>query len=262
MKRHIYGLILQKAYIARRSLEVFIDTIWFSVLSVVIFGFLSSYLNKSQNIQSAYFLLVGILFWEVIRINQYSLALHPLWNIWSRNFANLFIAPITRVEYLTSQIIGAFFETLFVFLLNALIANVFFGFNVFSFGVTTVFFYFINLSLFAWSFGLVMVGIIFMYGTRIQALAWGFIFLLQPLMAVFFPVSVLPKTLQYIAYILPPTYIFESARAQVATGIVHYDWITTAFLFNLVYFVVCVYLFNVMFNISQHKGQFAKNDEG
>ena len=40
-------------------------------------------------------------------------------------------------------------------------------------------------------------------------------FLIMPLICVYYPVSVLPDWLQVIAWALPPTYVFEGMRALI-----------------------------------------------
>jgi hypothetical protein len=46
-----------------------------------------------------------------------------------------------------------------------------------------------------------------------EGLAWTLMFALLPLTCVYYPVSVLPGWLQVVAWMLPPTYVFEGMRA-------------------------------------------------
>ena len=263
MIRRIYGLILQEIYITKRSLEVIIDTIWFSVLGVIAFGYVAKFVSKGQSDIVGNTILAGMIFWEVIRINQYSLSLNPLWNIWSGNFCNMFITPISKTEYLISQFISAFVKSLLILFINAIVAFYFFGFNVFTIKLALLLYIVVNLALFAWSVGLIFIGIVFVVGTRIQAIAWGALFLLQPLMAVFYPVSVLPKKLQIIAYMLPPTHIFEIIRNQLTTNQnLAQLLLFQVFFQNLIIFIAALFIYRFLFRYSQQKGQFAKNDEG
>ena len=106
--------------------------------------------------------------------------------------------------------------------------------------------------------GLVILGIIFRYGTRIQALAWGIIFLFQPLTAVYFPVATLPPYLEAISYTLPPTYVFEMARDNLSDRSIQWDAVLIPFALNLVYLSVALWFFNYMYVASRRGGQFAK----
>ena len=73
------------------------------------------------------------------------------------------------------------------------------------------------------------------FGTNAEVLAWSLAFLLQPVSAVFYPVSVLPGWLQSVATVLPTAQVFESVRAYLATGEVRTGALTGAILGSLVY---------------------------
>jgi ABC-2 type transport system permease protein len=119
---------------------------------------------------------------------------------------------------------------------------------------------FLNLTLFAWAIGIVLLGLIFRYGTRIQAIAWGIIFLFQPFTAAFFPLSVLPKALQIFALFLSPTFVFEAARAALESPQVNWIYMGIAFAENILYIILALLFFKRMFEKSKDTGQFARNE--
>src|SRR5439155_19730330 len=119
---------------------------------------------------------------------------------------------------------------------------------------------FLDLSIFAWSLGLVLLGLIFRSGTRIQALAWGLIFLFEPLTAALFPVAILPPALQTVAYLLPPTYVFEAARAALVDPTVDGRLFAIALVENLTYLGLAGLIFQFLFRRSRETGQFARNE--
>jgi len=51
---------------------------------------------------------------------------------------------------------------------------------------------------------------------------------------VFYPVSVLPSFLQRVAWVLPPTYVFEGMRALSAQHVFRSDLMLQAFAINVV----------------------------
>src|SRR5262249_38682543 len=153
----------------------------------------------------AHYLYLGTLLWEIIRIAQYSMSLGVLWNVWSHNFSNMFITPLSMTEYVLAQMLSAAVKAVVLFTLVAVIAALAFGFDVFSMGLGNLALLGVNLLWFAYSIGLFILGIIFRLGTRIQALAWGLILIFQPLTAAYYPLSVMPPALQVLARGLPPT---------------------------------------------------------
>lgn len=257
--KRIIAVLTQEYFMIYRSVETFFDIFVFSFISLLLFGFFSSYLVGENNVIAAQYLLLGMLFWEVVRVVQYAVTIASLWNLWSRNLSNMFISPVSMAEYIAAHTLSAILRGGLVFIINAFIAAYVFRFSVFDLGVM-VWIYFLLFAAFAFSAGLVILGTIFRFGTRIQAFAWGIVPILQPLTAAFFPVSILPKPLQTFAWLFPITYVFEAARFQLDTGQVDWQLIFSAILLNVVYAIFAVFLFSWLFRASRDSGQFARNE--
>lgn len=254
----IKGLLYQELFITYHSLEVLMDLLFFSVISAVTFGFFTLY--SSADSEMARNLYMGILFMEIIRITQYTTSLNALWNIWSRNLSNLFIAPLSVWEYISSQMISGAIKAGVIFLLISFLAKIFFQFDIFLVGPLNLVLFYINLVLFSWTLGIAILGFIFKFGSKYSAFAWSLVFLFQPIIGTFFPVSVLPSFLQKISYSLPPTYIFEAARQALASPVVNWDYVLKAVGLNLIYLILSLWFFKFMFEKSKESGQFARNE--
>ena len=257
----IKAILLQELFITKGSLEVIMDIFFFSIMTIVLFGFFSLSLITTLTSTAVHYLLLGMLLFEIVRMTQYSIFVGSLWNIWSRNLTNMFITPLTLREYLFAQMLSGVVKSLVVFTVISLLAGIFFKFNILHLGFGNLILFFINLTIFSWAAGLIILAFIFRYGTRIQALAWGLIFLFQPLTAAIFPVSILPSPLLQIAYLLPPTFVFEAARAALVDSSVNWNFTAVAFGENILYFVFSIWFFNFMFTKAKDKGQFARNEE-
>jgi ABC-2 type transport system permease protein len=263
MKREvnlILALIRQEAYLTRRSLEIFVDIFFFPMMNVILFGLITSFIGGSAQARNAGFLMIGVLLWEVISINQYNVTVSSLWSLWSHNLTNIFIAPVSIVDYLLSHVVAALVRTALVVTLLAVGTYLAFGFNLLKIGWPNLLLFSLNLSLFGWWIGIILLGLIFRFGTRVQAISWGSLFLFQPLTAAFFPVHVLPVWIQHISYLLPATYVFEAARAALSNPAVDVKSFLIAFGMNLVYFVIAIFVFDRLFRRSKEVGQFARND--
>lgn len=256
----IKGMLLQELYITKRSLEVIIDIFYFGIITIVVYGFFSLYLTGEFHSVNAYYLILGTVLWEIVRINQYSVSVGSLWNIWSRNLSNMFVAPLSLSEFMFAQMLSGVLKTFIVMTIVITMCILAFQFNLLRLGLMNLILHSTNLIIFSWTVGIIILGFIFRYGTRIQALAWGLIFLFQPLTATFFPVSVLPPFLQPVAYILPPTYVFEAARKNLSDPSVNWSYTLTALILNIIYFLLSLWFFNYMFIKSKESGQFARNE--
>lgn len=257
--RDIRAVLLQELYVTKSSWEVIFDIFFFSVSSIVVFGYISRYLAGGNFIVGQN-LLIAVIFWECIRITQYSTSLGSMWNVWSHNLSNMFIAPIRLTEYISAHIISAILKSTFVLVVAMILSRFVFHLNVLSLGILPVIFSFFNMVIFAIAIGLVLIGLVFQFGTRVQALTWGIIFIIQPLCAVFFPVSVLPPFLQAIAQGFPVMYFFEWLRAIHGGAQFGVNTVWAAFIFNLLYLAIGSFIFSKQIAASKRSGQLARND--
>ncbi len=62
-----------------------------------------------------------------------------------------------------------------------------------------------------------------------ENMAWSIMFLFLPLTCVYYPVAVLPGWLQTVAWMLPPTYVFEGLRALLIDHTFRADLMIQAF---------------------------------
>jgi ABC-2 type transport system permease protein len=259
MLGRIKGVLYQEIYITKWSIEVWMDILVFPTTSALVFGLIARYLSGENYIASTY-LILGMLFWQVIYISQYSVSVGALWNVWSRNLSNMFISPLTVSEYLLAQIISSAVKGVGLFVVLSLVYFFAFNFNILQVGVLNICLYLLNMMVFAWAMAIVILGVIFRFGTRIQALAWGLIFMFQPLTAAFFPISVLPTPFKEISLLFPPTYIFEAARGNITNPQTDWQLVIIGAVFNTVYLSAGLFIFFLLFKKSKETGQFARNE--
>lgn len=258
----IRALVLHELYVSRHSLEIFFDIVFFPFMNVIMFGLIGVFIGGLKASINSEFLLLGILLWEVVAVTQYNITVSSLWSVWSHNLTNIFIAPIDAFEYLSAHIIAAFMRTAGVMIFLGLWADLFFHFNIFHLGIINLVLFVANLFIFAIWLGLALLGLIFRFGTRVQAISWGTVFLFQPLTAAYFPLSILPHSVRYIASALPPTHVFEAARYALNHPGIAWRANASAFALNILYVLLAGLLFAYLFRRSKTTGRFARNDLG
>jgi ABC-2 type transport system permease protein len=173
--------------------------------------------------------------------------------MWSRNMGNLFVSPLRPTEFAASVLLMGLIRTLVGVIPVTLMAWWFFGFSIYSMGLALAGF-FLSLTLFGWSLGIAVCGLIMRYGLGAESVAWGSMFLLLPLSAVYYPVSVLPGWLQPIAWSLPPAYVFEGMRSVLIQHVVRYDLLAGAFALNAVYLMIGSAAFMAWFEAARRRG--------
>lgn len=262
MKWHrIQALLIRNLYLYQRSLPRIMDIFYWPVMELLLWGFLSLYLDKLNlgTFNVVTILLGALIFWDLLSQAQRTVSVAFLEDIWERNLLNIFVTPLKVSEFLISTMFLGLVRIIMVGVVMGLLAFLFYKFNILQFGFYLIPFL-VNLLLFGWALGLFTVGIILRYGTSAQVLAFGFIFLIQPFSAVFYPVSALPGAMQVLAYILPSTYVFEGMRAIIMTGAFPTTQLGLAFVTNVVYIILSVAVFYIMFGKAKERGALMKLD--
>jgi ABC-2 type transport system permease protein len=142
----------------------------------------------------------------------------------------------------------------------SLLAIAFFGFNIYGLGLALAAF-FMNLILTSWAVGIVVSGVVLRNGLGAESLAWTLMFLIMPVICVYYPVTVLPAWLQWIAWALPPTYVFEGMRALVLEGMFRPALMIEALALNALYFSAAVAVFLALLNSARRIGSLLQTGE-
>jgi ABC-2 type transport system permease protein len=129
----------------------------------------------------------------------------------------------------------------------------FYSFNVFVLGFSLVPFL-LNLIVTGWCIGVLTTGLIMRYGQEVEVLAWGLVFLFQPISCVFYPMNVLPPWLQTIAWANPAAHVFEGMRAVITAGTFPGAELAWASGLNALYLSALILWFHMMFSVCKEKG--------
>tara|TARA_B110000914_G_C15187352_1_gene320155 strand:- start:39 stop:599 length:561 start_codon:yes stop_codon:yes gene_type:complete len=173
--------------------------------------------------------------------------------IWSRNFTNLFIAPIKISEIIAALTMTAIIRTLIGLIPAVLLAIPLFGISIFKLGVPLIFLL-IALYIFGVSLGLLVTAGLLRFGPSFENIAWASLFFLAPLGCIYYPIEILPNSLQIIANVLPLVHIFEEMRNILINGSVNTLEIFKGMLISIVYFIFGVIIFYLSYYGAKKKG--------
>ena len=195
MKLHrITALIVRHLYLYRRSVPRLMEIFYWPFLDLVVWGFITVYLTRFQGQLPGVvtFFLGALILWDVLFRAQQGITISFLEEIWSRNLMNLFASPLKPSEFLAATMAMSVFKVAAVSLVMVGAAWLFYSYNVFIIGVALVPFV-LNLILAGWIIGVLTTSLIMRFGQEAEVLAWGMVFLFQPISCVFYPLEVLPK---------------------------------------------------------------------
>ncbi len=238
------AMMLRHFYLMRSSWPRLLELIYWPLVQMLMWGFLQTYLNQHSGfIAAAGGTLIGaILLWDVLIRGQLGLSVSFLEEMWSRNMANLLISPLGPGEFVAALMAMSLIRLVVSIVPVTLLAIWFFGFNLWGLGFGLAAF-FANLLLSGWAVGIVVSGLILRNGLGAEGLAWTLMFLILPLCAVFYPVTVLPAFLQPVAWALPPTYVFEGMRAILIDHTFRVDLMVEALVINAGFITVAIFVF-------------------
>ncbi|MBI2599080.1 ABC transporter permease [Candidatus Curtissbacteria bacterium] len=252
----VFAIVLRHYFLTIHQLERFTDIFLFPILGLVLWGFLTNYV-QFESTSLASFLLGGMILWVIFERVGTSVGIDFMWDVWERNLINVLASPITMLEYIVGLVLVAVVKVSISFVAMWLIAAVFFNFQLGFMGFSLAAFW-INLVFFAVVLGIFNVSIVMRYGNTVGPLTWVLPFAIQPFAAVFYPVSVLPVYIQKVVWFLPITHVFEGMRMVFRTEVFDSKEFVTAFGLNVIYFVLVVGFFAYMFNSVKKKGMLVK----
>ena len=251
----IYGLFLRHFYLITRSFPRILDLVYWPSIQITLWGFISNffathttYYNNAVGVILTCAILYDFLFRTSIGFNMLFLE-----EIWSRNFTNLFIAPMRIGEILTSLVITALIRSLIGLVPAILLTSPLFGISILDLGIF-LFFLFLSLYIFGITLGILVSSGLLRFGPSFENIAWSTMFLLAPFGCIYYPIEILPEIFQKVAYVLPLVYIFEEARNILINQEVNLENIYSAFMWNAFYFSLSIILFYYSFNAAKKKG--------
>ena len=253
----VSALLLRHLYLYRRSHIRAGEVFFWPVMNLVLWGFITVYLQRLVLSEAVSFLLGGLIFWDVLYRSQMAITLSVTEEVWVKNLLNIFIAPIRIVDFLLATALMGVIRALVNVLILGSLAYVLYAFNLLTMGLALLPFL-ASLLLFGWGVGMCTMALMLRFGQAAEALAWGIPFLLQPVSAVFYPVDVLPPWLQTVAHLLPSMYIFEGMRLVLYTGTVDGSLLLTALALNVVYLAAGAGFFGWMLQQAREKGYLSR----
>jgi ABC-2 type transport system permease protein len=235
--RRVAAMVLRYWYLMRASWPRLLDLVYWPAVQMLMWGFLQLYISQNAGFfaRAGGTFIGAVLLWDILFRGQLGFSLSFLEEMWSRNLANLMISPLRSVEFVTALIVMSLIRLTVASVPVTLMAFAFFDFNLFGLGLALAAF-FANLLLTSWAIGIFISGLLLRNGLGAENLAWTIMFIFLPLTCVYYPVTVLPGWLQHVAWLLPPTYVFEGMRALMIEHVFRLDLMLQGLALNAVWF--------------------------
>ncbi len=258
----IAAMVLRYWYLLRSSWPRLLDLVYWPAVQMLMWGFLQLYISQNAGFfaRAGGTFIGAVLLWDILFRGQLGFSISFLEEMWSRNLANLMISPLRPVEFVIALMIMSIVRLAIGVVPVTLLAIAFFGFNLFGLGFALAAF-FANLLLTSWAVGIFVSGLVLRNGLGAENLAWTIMFIFLPLTCVYYPVAVLPGWLQAVAWLLPPTYVFEGMRALIIDHEFRLDLMLESLALNAVLFTAGAAAFLALLKSARRSGSLMQTGE-
>jgi ABC-2 type transport system permease protein len=260
--RRVSAMMLRYWYLLRSSWPRLLDLVYWPTVQMITWGFLQYYIatNAGFFARAGGTFIGAVLLWDILFRGQLGFSISFLEEMWSRNIGNLMMSPLRPLEFIAALMVMSVVRLSIGAVPVTFLAIAFFGFNLYGLGLALVAFFF-NLMLTSWSIGILVSGLILRNGMGAENFAWSIMFVFMPLTCVYYPVTTLPVWLQPVAWVLPPTYVFEGMRALLIHRTFRPDLMLDSLALNAVLITCCVFAFLGLLNSARRHGSLMQTGE-
>ena len=213
----VFAILLRQFYLVRSSISRIIPLFVWIVIDIVLWGFITRYLNfvTHAGMNFVAVLLGAVLLWDFFSRVMTGVTMAFFEDVWSRNFLNVFATPLSIAEYVGGLVLSAICTSTIGLIVMVVMATLLFGLSFLAYGIWLVPFLLV-LFLFGIALGIVGSGTVLRLGPASEWFVWPIPAVIAPFAGVYYPIATLPRWMQYVAYALPPSYVFEGLRGVVS----------------------------------------------
>ena len=257
--RAVAGIILRQAYLIRGSPVRVLPMFAWVAIDIVLWGFITRYLNSvsASGINFVSTLLGAVLLWDLFARIMQGITTAFLEDVWSRNFLNLFATPLSIAEYVTGLVVTSLATSMVGLVSMLVLAVPVFGLSFFAIGAALIPFLLV-LFCFGIALGIFASALVLRLGPASEWLVWPLPALLSPFACVFYPLAVLPPAMRLVAYVVPPSYVFEGMRDVLAGRPFSAGSVAAGALLSVAYVVLAAYCFGRVHRYAVRTGLLAR----
>jgi ABC-2 type transport system permease protein len=211
------AIVLRQLYLFRGSPARILPLFAWVSIDVLLWGFITRYLNSftTSGYNFVPVLLGAVLLWDLFTRLMQGVTTAFFEDVWSRNFLNIFATPLLISEYIAGLVLSSVWTSLIALAVMLVLASSLFGLSFLGYGLLLIPFLMV-LFLCGIALGIFASAVVLRLGPAAEWLIWPMPAMLSPFAGVFYPLSTLPRWMQWIGHALPPSYVFEGMRAIIA----------------------------------------------
>lgn len=215
----IAAVVLRQFYLMRGSLSRIVPLFAWVAIDMVLWGLITRYLNSvaAAGFNFVPVFLGAVLLWDFFTRVMQGVTIAFFEDVWSRNFLNIFATPISIAEYLAGLVFTSIVTSTLGLLVMLVLATSLFGLSFLAYGIMLGPFLLV-LFLSGIALGIFCSAVVLRLGPASEWFVWPIPALITPFAGVFYPLATLPPWMRSVAYLLPPSYVFEGIRTIIGQG--------------------------------------------
>lgn len=253
--QHIVAIFLRHFYVLKTDISRILAIFFWPLLNILIFGYMGMWMAKQQPgfEHFEWLLIFSIVLWEVCTKSCAEMSTGLLEDIWSYNLITIFASPLRLYEWLCGIISFSLFVVIAVNLYCIGLIKLIYDVPLLL--ILKAFLLF-GPPLFLSGLALSTIGLslLISFGKRIAEVTWIIGWGFSPLAGVFYPVEVLPHTVQTISKFVPMMYVFKALRSFLETGHIQTLLLFKAYGLALLYVTIGLSIFFNVFKKSKQTG--------
>ncbi len=251
----VQAVMLRHLLLSFRVFGNVINLFYWPLLNILLWGFNSVWNEQTQHqpAEVTLALLTALMLWQILfRLNM-EICINLFDEIQSHDFSSLFSTPLTLAEWSMAVVGLGFLKSIITFIFANLMIFILYSVNILTLGWYLVPFLGL-IALTGWAVGfLTACGIVY-WGKSVHELVWVCVWAFVPFSGIFYSVTVLPKWAQYIAALIPQSYLFEALRTFILHNALPLQPLLISFLLSILYLCGSLVFFNYSFEKSKSKG--------
>jgi len=253
------AVVLRQFYLIRGSFSRVLPLFVWAGIDIVLWGFITRYLNVLTDSRFRFVpsLLGAVLLWDFLTRVMHGVTMAFFEDVWSRNFLNVFATPLRLSEYLGGLVLSSVATSSLGLVVMVVLATGFFGLSFFVYGLMLAP-YFLVLFMCGIALGILGSAAVLRLGPPAEWFVWPIPAILSPFVGVFYPVTILPRWMQYVARILPPSYVFENMRAIVRGAAAPGRGLVLGMVLAALYILLACWFFTSVYRYAVRTGLIAR----